>query len=412
MMISQLSDAAVSGVSLVDMINYLIINVFAALATGGAVVVSQYIGHTDREKACRSADQLIGVTFLISLFIAAISVVFRRNILSLLFGKVEDDVMNAALLYFFITAISYPFLALYNSSAAVFRSMGNSKISMWTSVAMNVMNIAGNALLIFVFDMGVAGAAVATVFSRAFAAILLLILVLNKKNYVFVDPKKVFVFDIDKIKRILGVGIPSGFENGVFQLGRVVVVSIITLFDTPQIAANAIANNLDSIGIICGQAMGLAFITVIGQCLGAGDKEQALYYSRRLMKLTYILLDATNIAVLCLLPFLVSLYNRSDEINRLAEILVLIHAGCAIFLWPIAFSLPNVLRAAGDTKYTMAVSISSMVLIRIIAGYFFAVVLDLGAIGIWIGMVLDWIVRSTCFMIRYKKRSWLDRKVI
>lgn len=412
MMISQSGEAAISGVSLVDMINTLLINIFAAVSTGGAVVVSQYIGRKERDNARDAADQLMLVTLIFSLSIMALSLIFKKRVLSLLFGSIDDDVMQAALTYFFITAMSFPFLAIYNSCAAIYRSMGNSRISMRTSIVMNVINIIGNSILIFGFKMGVAGAAIATLFSRIFAAVLMFFLIVKRDNYVYVTPKNIFIPHWQTAKRILNIGLPSGAENGVFQLGRILVVSIIAGFGTTQIAANAVANNLDGLGIMGGQSMGLAMITVIGQCLGAGEVEQAKRYTVKLMKICYCIILATVALLLSTLPLLLKIYNLSPDSTKLAEILVVIHNGTAVFLWPLSFCLPNVFRAAGDVRYPMTVSIASMIIMRIGAGYFIASRLGMGAIGIWIAMIIDWIVRSAFFVIRYKNGRWLRKKVI
>lgn len=412
MMISQAGEAAISGVSLIDMVNNLLINIFAALSTGGAVIVSQYIGRKDRDSACRAAGQLINIAALLSTAVAAVCLITRVPLLKLLFGSLEDDVMASALIYLAISALSYPFISVYSSCAALFRSMGNSKISMYVSVAMNILNAAGNAILIFGFDMGVAGAAIASLISRAFAAVFMFILLRSEKNEVFLRAKNIFRFEFSLIKKIVFIAIPNGVENGIFQLGRVLVVSIIAGFGTIQIAANAIANNLDSMGCIVGQAMSLAMITVIGQCLGAGEPDQAEYYAKHLLKITYIATAVVNILIFINMPWILKVYDLSPEVGHLASILVYIHDGFAILLWPSAFTLPNCLRAGGDVKYTMVVSISSMFVFRIVFSVILGIWGGLGAIGVWIAMILDWICRVTCFIIRFKRGKWKTIKVI
>ncbi|MCQ2432205.1 MAG: MATE family efflux transporter [Clostridia bacterium] len=412
MMISQAGEAAISGVSLIDMVNNLLINIFAALSTGGAVIVSQYIGRKDRDSACRAAGQLVNIAALLSTAVATVCLITRVPLLKLLFGSLEDDVMASALIYLAISALSYPFISVYSSCAALFRSMGNSKISMYVSVAMNILNAAGNAILIFGFDMGVAGAAIASLISRAFAAVFMFILLRSEKNEVFLRAKNIFRFEFSLIKKIVFIAIPNGVENGIFQLGRVLVVSIIAGFGTIQIAANAIANNLDSMGCIVGQAMSLAMITVIGQCLGAGEPDQAEYYAKHLLKITYIATAVVNILIFINMPWILKVYDLSPEVGRLASILVYIHDGFAILLWPSAFTLPNCLRAGGDVKYTMVVSISSMFVFRIVFSVILGIWGGLGAIGVWIAMILDWICRVTCFIIRFKRGKWKTIKVI
>ena len=330
-MVSSVGEAAISGVSLVDMINQLIITVFAALA-GGAVVTSQYLGAKKPEQAARSAGQLVGLSALLGLAVAAFCLLTRRPMLRLLFGSITDDVMDAAVIYFTITAISYPFLALYNAGAAIFRSVGNSEVSMRVSVIMNITNIMGNAFCIFVLRMGVAGVAVPTLVSRVLGAVIILKLTTRHDNVARVTWDGVKHLQPQMAKNILYIGIPSALENSLFQLGRVLVVSMISLFGTVHISANAVANNLDGMGCIVGQAIGLAMITVVGRCVGAQQLDQASYFTKKLLLWDYIAQGATNALILIFLNPLLSVYTLSDETRHLAWLLVMIHAGSAIFL--------------------------------------------------------------------------------
>ena len=404
-MVSSVGEAAVSGVSLVDMINILIINIFAALATGGAVVASQLIGAKERDRACLSANQLLIVTFAISTAFMFLSLIFRGKLLNLLFGVIEQDVMDGALTYFWISTLSFPFIALYNSCAALFRAMGNSRVSMFTSFVINIINVVGNAICIYALHMGVAGVAIPTLISRVVGAVIMLILLSDSRREIHVRLRD-FKFDFSMIRRILHIGIPSGLENSLFQLGRVLVVSIIAYFGTVQIAANAVANNLDSLGTIPGQAMSLTIITVVGRCVGARDYEQAKYYTKKLLKSTYIVTIIMNATVILSLPLLLRAYNLSEETLKLAAILVVIHAGCAMLLWPLAFTLPNALRAANDVKFTMIVSIASMWIFRIVFSYILGKLLGWGAIGVWVSMIMDWICRMSFFVTRYSSGKW------
>ena len=409
-MVSAAGEAAVSGVSLVDMISVLLINIFAALATGGAVVASQLLGARDRGKACKSASQLLLITAAISIVIMIFSILFREQLLRLLFGGISDDVMENAMTYFWITALSFPFLALYNACAALFRSMGNSRVSMFTSFAINIINVAGNAILIYGFHMGVVGVAVPTLISRVIGAIILLILIAKPHNEIHVTLKE-FTPDLQMIRRILFIGIPSGFENSLFQMGRLLVVSIIAQFGTVQIAANAVASNLDSLGCIPGQAINLAMITVVGRCVGALDYDQAKYYAKKLLKIAYAATIIMNSAVLLSMPLILRIYNLSQETIQLAAILAIIHNGCAILLWPASFTLPNALRAANDVKFTMTVSIASMWIFRIIFSYILGIILGWGAIGVRISMIMDWICRLSFFIARFRSGKWQTKYV-
>ena len=389
MMVSYAGEAAISGVSLVDMLNVLIINIFAALATGGAVVISQYLGARDVESAKNGAGQLFHLAALAGVGIMALALAFARPLLGLLFGQIEPDVMDAALLYLRISAASYPFIALYNAGAALFRSMGNSKISMQVSILMNAVNVAGNAICVFGLGMGVAGVALPSLVGRAMAAGLILWRASNPANLVHVKAAQCLRLHRGMALRILNIGIPSAFENSLFQLGRVLVVSIIAVFGTAQISANAVANNLDSIGCIPGQAIGLGLITVAGQCIGAQDQKAAISYTKKLVGLTYLVDGALNLAVILGMPLLLGLYNISAETHQLAWLLVLIHCACGIVLWPVSFVLPNALRAANDVRFTMMVSIASMMIWRLGFSYVLGIGFGMGAVGVWIAMIID-----------------------
>lgn len=405
MMVSSVGEAAVSGVSLVDMINVLIFNVLAALATGGAVVTSQNIGAKKLDDACESAKQLLYTVIIGGVFIGILAIVFRRPLLRLFFGSIEPDVMDGAIIYLWISAVSYPSLAVYNACAALFRSMGNSRMTLKISVIINIINIVGNAFCIFVLHMGVAGVAIPSLISRTVGAVILYVLLRNPSQIIhFKRGKNRLKFNI--IKKILYIGIPSGIESGIFQLGRVLVVSIISGFGTVQIAANGVANNLDGMGIIVGQAMNLAMITVIGQCVGANDEGQIRYYTKKLLGITYIGASATIIVIFIFLRPLLSLYGLSGATTELAAKLVWIHNGCAMVLWPLSFVLPNMLRACNDVKYTMVVSIFSMFVFRVGFSYIIGVRMGMGAVGVWIAMVMDWIFRTILFLVRYFGGRW------
>ena len=405
MMISSAGEAAVSGVSLVDMFNNLIISVLAALATGGAVVTSQCIGAGRREEACRSARQLVFTEAAITIGISVLVLLFHRQILGLFFGQIEADVMQNAIIYLIISVFSFPLLAVYDSCAALYRSMGNAQITLKISLLMNVINVVGNAIGVYVLKLGVAGVAIPSLVSRGVAGVVLFTLLHNPDNLVFLTRGK-FKVDATIVKRILFIGIPSGIENGIFQLGRVLVASIIAAFGTSQIAANGVANSLDSMGCIVGQAMSLAMITVIGRCVGAGEEGQVRYYTKKLLGETYFYTAVINSIILLLLPWILQIYGLGEETTRLSYILVMIHDGMAIFLWPASFVLPNMLRACNDVKYTMVVSIFSMITFRIGFSYVFGVHMGWMAVGVWAAMVIDWVFRVLCFVGRYLAGTW------
>lgn len=404
-MVSSVGEAAISGVSLVDMINNLINAIFAALATGGAVVTAQYIGAKREGEACKSAKQILLIAASISMTVMAICLIAKRPILSALFGKIEANVMENALIYFKITAMSFPFLAVYNACAALFRSMGNSKLPMKVSILMNLINISGNAICIFYLKLGVAGVAIPSLVSRAVAAVIMFCLLCNKKNQIHLEGKSIRP-DFRMIKRILYIGIPSGVESGIFQFGRIIVVSIIAGFGTVQIAANGVANTIDSMGCIAGQALSLAIITIVGQCVGAHDEKQVKFYTKKLLKITYMITAVVNTCILVSLPLILKLFSLSPETEKLAYLLIFIHNGMAILLWPASFTLPNALRACNDVRFAMCLSIFSMFIFRILFSYVLGVWLGLGAIGVWLAMVMDWIFRASLFVWRFVSGKW------
>lgn len=406
MMVSSAGEAAISGVSLVDMINQLIITVFGALATGGAVVTSQYLGAKKPEDAARSAGQLVALSALLGTGVAAFCLLTRAPMLRLFFGTIEDDVMEAALIYFTITALSFPFLALYNAGAAIFRSTGNSAVSMKVSFLVNIINFGGNALCVYGLHMGVAGVAVPTLVSRTVGAVIILALAARPDYLLHITPRSVTRLQGSTVRRILAIGVPSACENSLFQLGRVLVVSMISLFGTVHISANAVANNLDGVGCIIGNAMGLGMITVIGRCVGAQDFAQTVHYTKKLLRWDYIAQGLTNALMLLMLDPLLNLYTLSPETHTLSAQLVWIHAGISILIWPLAFVLPNALRAANDVRFTMVVSVVSMIVWRLAFSEVLCVRLGWGALGVWWAMILDWVCRTICFVVRFASGAW------
>lgn len=411
-MVSSVGEAAVSAVSLVDGINILLINVFAALGTGGAVVAAQFIGQNNHQKARYAAKQLLLITALLSFFIMIIVVVFNVNLLHVIFGQVENAVMINAETYFFFSALSYPFIALYNSGAALFRAVGNSKISMLNSFVMNAINVVLNAVFIYICHWGVFGAVFATLIARAVACIVILYMLTRKKSELYIEDYYHWTFDFSYIQKILTIGIPSGLENGMFQLGKILVQSLITTFGTYSIAANAVSSNLCQMQIIPGMALGLAMVTVVGQCVGANDYQQAKYYIKKIMKITYISMITLIVVLLLATPTILKLYSLSQDTIDLAYQCIFLHGLIAAVAWPLAFTFPNALRAANDAKYTMLVSATSMLTFRLVMSYVIGGMLGLGLLGVWIAMFIDWIVRAIFFVGRYFSGKWMNRQLI
>jgi len=410
-MVASVGESAVSAVSLVDSINMLMINIFAALATGGAVVAGQYIGQRENDKACRAGEQLLVFIFFISIAIMAIMYLGKGFILNVVFGSIEPDVYAYANTYLLITFASIPFIALYNSGAALFRAMGNSKITMVTSIIMNLINVFGNAFLIYAVGMGVEGVAIPTLISRAVAAVMIIILLRNEEMIVHISKKFKYKFNKDMIKNILKIGIPNGIENSMFQLGKIMLLSVIASFGTASITANAVANSVSAFQILPGMAVGLGLVTVVSQCVGANDYEQVRYYTRKLLKIAYIAVISINVIIFASIPLILRAYNLSEATAALASKVFVFYGICASLIWPLAFTLPNTLRSSNDVRYTMIVSVSSMWIIRIGFGIVLSKYVIMGMFGVWVAMILDWIVRSAFFIKRYKGHKWeyIDR---
>lgn len=408
-MVARAGEAAVSGVSLVDSVNLLMVYTFSALASGGAVTISQLIGAGKKDKTNNAAKQLVWVVFLVSATVMTAVLVLRKQLLSFIFGSVTKEVMSNAKIYFLFTAVSYPFLGLYNAGASIFRAMGNSKISMKVSLIMNLTNLVGNALLIFKFNMGAAGAAIATLFSRVLGAAVMIYLVHNKNLPVYIE--KIFSYkpDFHIIKRICAIGIPNGMENGMFQFGKVITQSLISSFGTVQIAANAAANGFAPIQYAPGGAIGMAMVVVVGRCVGAGKTDQAKMYAKKLLKIAYIMMASISLVMAVFSKQLVGFYGLSPESTAIARNLLVIHSFAIALVHPLAFCLTNAFRAASDVRYTMTLSITSMWIFRVGLSYVFGKYMGMGVMGVWCAMFCDWIFRAVCFGTRFVRGKWLTK---
>ncbi len=418
-MVASLGEEAVSGVSLVDQINVLLTQLFAALAAGGAVVCSQMIGSRNKVKASDSARQLLYVGAMASVAILVVGLIFHRPILSGIFGAVTPGVMANSQKYFLITLFALPGIAVYNSAAALFRAQGNSSVSMQTAVIANIINVGGNALLLFGLGCGVEGVAIPTVVSRTVGAIILMAR-LHKhgaSDDAWVNIKGLWHVHLDGglIKKILAVGIPSGVENSMFQVGKLIVLSLIASYGTAAVAANAVTATLASFQVFPGASVGLAMLTVVGQCVGAGRKDEADRYVKRLMVAAYAGLWIINIPLVLFATDVIGLYGLSGEVSDLALLMTLTHGVCAMFLWPLSFTLPNALRASGHAMFTMCVSMITMWTVRVGLSYVFDATgifglmdvmgwpVSYGAEGTWIAMVTDWVIRLSLFIWCYRR---------
>ena len=404
-MVSYVGEAAISAVSLVDTVNVLLINAFSALATGGAVIVGQYLGRREPQKAGHSGAQLLLFMAEISLVVMAIFYLAKGFVLGVVFGEVEPDVAAFADTYYMIVQASIPFLALYSAGAAIFRVMGNSRISMYVSALMNLINLVGNAVLIFGVHMGVEGVAIPTLVSRAVAAVVILILLYRPGLTVQIE-RMTWKHDPYVIKNILRFGVPNGMESSMFQLGKILLLSTVSVLGTAAVAANAVGNMVATFQCIPGLAIGFAMVTVVSHCVGAGDYEKARFYTKKLMKYTYVMMGIAIVVSLVGLPWILQLYKVSEEAEACASRLVWLHGVLGAVFWPLSFTLPQALRAAGDTRYTMVSGTVSMWTLRVGLGILMGRYWGLGVLGVWIAMCIDWLLRVTLFVVRFKGHKW------
>ena len=410
-MVASVGEAAVSAVSLVDSVMVLVITVLTALATGGAVVVGQFLGQQKKDNANKAADQLMVFSVILTLAIIVIMYIFKDQFLSLVFGDIEKDVLEYCNTYYIIVVASIPFISIYNSGAALFRSVGNSKASMNVSLLMNIINVTGNAILIFGFHRGVEGVAIPTLISRITAAAVMIALLRNQNRQVHISRGIGVKPDWGFIKKILKIGVPNGVENSMFQLGKLILLSMISGLGTVSIAANAVSNAVSMIAVLPGMAMGYGVVSVISICVGAGDYGQVRFYTKKLLKWVYAAMLLTNVLIMLAMPFIIKIYGLSQETGELASQLIMVNCVSAIFIWPLSFTVPNVLRAAGDVTFTMIVGVASMWIFRIMFGIVLGKYIGLGVLGVWIAMVVDWAVRSICFCLRYHGSRWKNEVI-
>lgn len=414
MMVSNVGSAAISAVSLVDSINVLVIQAFSALAAGGAIICAQYIGQRNKEKANESARQVLFIITAISVAVSLICLVFQKPLLRLIFGSVEPAVMRASETYFFYTALSFPFIAAYDSAASIFRAQDNTKGPMIISMISNVMNIAGNAVMIWVFHMGVAGAALSTLISRIFCAVVVIIQLRKEKEGQEIVVRDYFEIRPDwcMIRRILGLGIPSGIENSMFQLGKLAIQSTVSTLGTTAIAAQAMTNILENLNGIAAIGVGVGLMTIVGQCLGAGRQDEAVYYIKKLCVIAEVIIIISCLGVFALTKPITILGGMEKESADMCFHMVMWITIVKPLVWIMAFIPGYGLRAAGDVKFSMIVSCCTMWACRFCLCVFLIRVMGFGPMGVWIGMFADWTLRGIIFTWRFHSRKWLQHKVI
>lgn len=404
-MVSQVGEAAISAVSLVDTVNVLLVNAFAALATGGAAIAGQYLGRRETDLAGHSGEQLILFMIESSLLITAVFYLAKGFVLGVVFGQVEPDVAAYANTYYLIVEASTPFLAVYSAGAALFRVMRNSRISMWVSLVMNIINGVGNAVLIFGLRMGVEGVAIPTLVSRAFAAGAMIYL-LQRPGLPMQVERLSLKPDRYIVKNILRFGVTNGLESSMFQLGKILLLSTVSMLGTASVAANAVGNTFATFQCVGGSALGLGIVTVVSQCVGAGNYERARFYTKKLLKYAYLFMTMAIVLVYLAMPLALRLYNVSEEAELYARQIVWLHGFFGILIWPLSFALPQALRAAGDTRFTMIVSSVSMWTMRVGFGILLGRYLGFGVRGIWMAMFVDWALRVAFFVPRFHGHRW------
>ena len=411
-MIGNVGSAAMSAVSLVDSINVLIIQVFAALTAGGAILCSQYKGRDDKKGAEHSASQLVLSVTVISVILCVVFLLVRNPLLRAIFGSVDADVMADSKIYFFYTVLSYPFIALFDAGSSVFRAQENTRLPLRVSLTANMINIVGNSIGIFVLHMGVAGAAIPTLLSRAFAAIVVICLLSRPGNFISVRNYTRIRPDLNMIKRIMAIGIPSGIENSMFQPGKLLIQSTVATMGTVAIAAQAMTNSLEALNGIAGMGVGIAMMTVVGECIGSGDKDEAVYYIKRMT------FDAELIvAASCLLFFILTKPITAIAGMDSASTDMCYHMMCWIsvvkpVVWTMSFIPAYGMRAAGDVKFSMILSSISMWISRVALCIFLVRYFGMGPMAVWIGMFTDWTVRGLFFTYRFHSRQWLRHSLI
>lgn len=418
-MVSYAGEAAVSGVSLVGSLDVLLVIFFTAMTAGGSIVVAQLLGQKNFAAVNEAAKQLVYIATIVAAVVTTVVIIIKKWLLGLLFGDAEADVMAAALDYFSIIALSFPLLAITEGAGAIFRTSGNTSAALLISLAVNIINVGGNALFIMGFNMGSAGAALSTLIARAVGALIFILLITNKKREIFIDNLLRYRPDFGIIKKILRLGVPNGIESAMFQFGKLLTQSLISGMGTAVIAANAVASTISGYQYTTGNACRSTMITVVGRCIGAGEGEQAKHYSRKIMKINYAAMWSVVLFTGVLLSPIVSLYDISVEASAQAKELILYHCLCASLIWPIAFTLPSCFRAAGDVNYSLGISLFAMWVFRVggsyilalssvsVFGWFTVQGFGMGVLGVWVAMTVDWVFRTVFFITHYFRGKWL-----
>jgi len=411
-MVASLGEAAISGVSLVDFLMQLLIFSFSALATGGAVVAGQYLGDKQVEKAQNSATQLVWFSTILSTVLMIAVIILRQFLIGLLFGQIEADVWHNADMYLYIVAISIPFIAIYNAGAAIFRTTNDAFLPMKIMLVCDVLNVIGNAFCIYYLGWDVRGVAIPTVISRVLAALAVLYFVLDENYKLHIKRTLKHRFDTKILRKVLQVGIPYGIENGLFQLGRVLILSLVSTFGTMAIAANSVGYAIGIFSVLPGFAINLGLTAIISRCVGANDYEQARYYNKKCLIIVIVSHVVINLVIFAMLPVVLGIYNLSSQTAQMATEMIIWHGIFAIIIWPLSFTVPATFRGAGDSKTVMYISLIVMFTCRIALSYVIADWMGIGVFGTWIAMFIDWYVRAVIYIYRYFSNKWTEYRVV
>ena len=411
-MVASLGEAAISGVSLVDFLMQLLIFSFSALATGGAVVAGQYLGDKQVDKAQNASTQLVWFSTILSSILMIFVLILREVLIGVLFGQIEADVWLNADMYLLIVSLSIPFIAIYNAGAAIFRTTNDASLPMKIMLVCDVLNIVGNAFCIYYLGWDVRGVAIPTLISRIIAALAVLYFIVDEDYKLHIKRTLKHKFDVGILKKVLTVGIPYGVENGLFQLGRVLVLSLVSTFGTMAIAANSVGYTIGIFSVLPGFAINLGLTAVVSRCVGANDYTQAKYYNKKCLIIVFISHIIINLVIFAILPFILNIYNLSAQTAAMTSEMVIWHGIFAIIIWPLSFTLPTTFRGAGDSKSVMYISLFVMFTCRIALSYVIADWMGVGVFRTWIAMFIDWYVRAVIYIYRYFSNKWMEYRVV
>ena len=411
-MVSSSGEGAVAAVNMVDSINLFMINFFIAIATGGTVVVAQYMGRYEAKKAGEASAQAILSCTLCAIAIGALIIAFADPLLSVLFGQADENVMSNARVYLIGCCISYPAFAVFQSVAGALRGMGDTRASMMLSVGMNVVVVILNFIFINGIGLGVLGVTFSLNIARMMAAVASVFYLIRTKHELCIKLRYFLRFSRPLQKSIMLIGLPSASEQMFFHGGKILTQTFIVSLGTASMTAYAISMSMIVLFQVPGQALNLAIMTVVGQCMGAGNIQEAKKFIRSFLVTSFILCTLIALVMLPFTPLMYQMYSPPDGIAFEAFSCMFISIAGTPILWSMAFITPSALRAAGDAKFTSIAAMLSMWIVRVMLGYLLGIVLEFGIVGVVSAMVLEWGVRALIFALRKRGSRWYQHKVI